>query len=143
MIAWISPALIVSESPFRIGLSATVAWRFSILSIAVDPVFIGFNLDGTAIDHQGLVLRNCDKFVCAADLVMGVRDQFRVRTRYDRTPPEKVPQKHHPTLPSRLIPNRFCASTANSIGSCCNTSLARPLTISATASSCKRPRCIA
>ena len=41
----------------------------------------------------------------------------------------------HPTLPSRLIPSSFCASTANSIGSCCSTSFAKPLTISATASS--------
>ena len=49
----------------------------------------------------------------------------------------------HPTLPSRLIPSSFCASTANSIGSCCSTSLAKPLTIRATASSCDNPRCIA
>src|SRR5690606_31991878 len=49
----------------------------------------------------------------------------------------------HPTLPSRLIPSSFCASTANSIGNCCSTSLAKPLTISATASSCPSPRCIA
>ena len=50
---------------------------------------------------------------------------------------------NHPTLPSRLIPNNFCASTANSIGSCCSTSRAKPLTISATASSWLRPRLIA
>src|SRR5690606_21266326 len=49
----------------------------------------------------------------------------------------------HPTLPSRLIPSSFCASTANSIGSCCSTSLAKPLTISATASSWPSPRCMA
>jgi len=42
---------------------------------------------------------------------------------------------NHPTDPSRLIPSSFCASTANSIGSCCSTSLAKPLTISATAAS--------
>src|SRR3546814_2160689 len=41
----------------------------------------------------------------------------------------------HPTLPSRLIPSSFCASTANSIGSCCSTSFAKPLTISDTAAS--------
>ena len=36
----------------------------------------------------------------------------------------------------------FCASTANSIGRCCSTSLTKPLTISATASSSDRPRCM-
>ena len=40
-----------------------------------------------------------------------------------------------PTLPSRLMPSSFCASTANSIGSCLSTSRAKPLTIRATASS--------
>src|SRR3546814_19481348 len=60
-------------------------------------------------------------------------------------PPTQIgdPASGHPTLPSRLIPSNFCASTANSIGSCCNTSFAKPLTISATASSCPSPRCIA
>src|SRR5262249_28117800 len=48
----------------------------------------------------------------------------------------------HPTLPSRLIEISFCASTANSIGSCCSTSLTKPLTTSATASSSDRPRCM-
>jgi hypothetical protein len=47
----------------------------------------------------------------------------------------------HPTLPSRLIVMSFCASTANSIGNCCNTSRTKPLTISAVASSADRPRC--
>jgi hypothetical protein len=42
---------------------------------------------------------------------------------------------NHPTDPSRLMPSSFCASTANSIGSCWSTSLAKPLTISATAAS--------
>ena len=46
----------------------------------------------------------------------------------------------HPTLPSKLIPSSFCASTANSIGSCFSTSRAKPLTISATALSVSRPR---
>src|SRR5262245_53458572 len=40
----------------------------------------------------------------------------------------------HPTLPSRLIEISFCASTANSMGSCCRTSFTKPLTTSATAS---------
>src|SRR5690606_26666604 len=48
----------------------------------------------------------------------------------------------HPTLPSRLMPMSFCASTANSIGSFWITSLTKPLTISAIASSSGMPRCI-
>jgi hypothetical protein len=47
----------------------------------------------------------------------------------------------YPTDPSSEIVISFCASTANSIGSCCSTSLTKPLTISATASSAGRPRC--
>src|ERR1051326_3691243 len=47
----------------------------------------------------------------------------------------------HPTLPSSEMPTSFCASTANSIGSCCSPSRQKPLTISATASSCGMPRC--
>src|SRR5262249_8702401 len=48
----------------------------------------------------------------------------------------------HPTLPSRLTEISFCASTANSIGSCCSTSLTKPLTTRAVASSSERPRCM-
>ena len=45
-----------------------------------------------------------------------------------------------PTAPSRLTDNRFCASTANSIGSSLKTALQKPLTIMLTASSCEIPR---
>src|SRR5258706_13862110 len=47
----------------------------------------------------------------------------------------------HPTLPSSEIEISFCASTANSIGSCCSTSFTKPLTTRPTASSCASPRC--
>ena len=47
---------------------------------------------------------------------------------------------HQPTDPSSLIEISFCASTANSIGSCCSTSLTKPLTTSAVASSADMPR---
>src|SRR5712671_6537682 len=46
----------------------------------------------------------------------------------------------HPTEPSSEIEISFCASTANSIGNCCSTSLTKPLTIRATASSADKPR---
>ena len=45
-----------------------------------------------------------------------------------------------PTEPSSEIATRACASIANSIGNACSTSLANPLTISATASSSPMPR---
>src|SRR5713226_2279745 len=46
----------------------------------------------------------------------------------------------HPTLPSRLIPSKRVASTANSIGSSLKTSLQKPFTIIETASSADSPR---
>src|ERR1700681_2330931 len=49
-------------------------------------------------------------------------------------------RRDQPTEPSRLIEMSFCASTANSIGNCWSTSLTKPLTTSATASSAERPR---
>src|SRR5665213_340094 len=54
---------------------------------------------------------------------------------------EIIRLNHQPTLPSRLIEISFCASTANSIGSCCSTSLTKPLTTRPTASSWESPRC--
>ena len=50
-------------------------------------------------------------------------------------------QNAYPTLPSKLTPKSFCASTANSIGSSRKTSLQKPLTIMLTASSAEMPRC--
>ena len=47
----------------------------------------------------------------------------------------------HPTAPSRLTANKFCASTANSIGNSLRTVLQKPLTIMFTASSSSMPRC--
>src|ERR1700746_1602907 len=47
----------------------------------------------------------------------------------------------HPTEPSSETEISFCASTANSIGNCCSTSLTKPLTTSAVASSADNPRC--
>ena len=55
---------------------------------------------------------------------------------------EKARAGHYPTLPSSEIPISFCASTANSIGSSWMTSLTKPLTISAIASSSGMPRCM-
>src|ERR1700692_74871 len=48
----------------------------------------------------------------------------------------------YPTLPSRLTPSSFWASTANSMGSSLKTSLQKPLTIMFTASWVARPRCL-
>ena len=49
--------------------------------------------------------------------------------------------QNQPTLPSKLTPSSFCASTANSMGSSRKTCLQKPLTIIETASSCDIPRC--
>src|SRR6516165_2139986 len=46
----------------------------------------------------------------------------------------------HPTEPSNETEISFCASTANSIGNCCSTSLTKPLTTRAVASSADSPR---
>ena len=57
--------------------------------------------------------------------------------------PTRVQALHariYPTLPSRLTPRSFCASTANSIGSSRNTSLQKPFTIRLIASSVDSPR---
>ncbi len=51
------------------------------------------------------------------------------------------PSTLYPTLPSRLTPSSFCASTANSIGSSLKTSLQKPFTIIEMAFSVLRPRC--
>src|SRR5262245_60257260 len=48
---------------------------------------------------------------------------------------------HQPTLPSSFRPRSLVASTANSIGSCVNTSRQKPLIIIDTASSAPMPRC--
>jgi hypothetical protein len=48
---------------------------------------------------------------------------------------------NQPTEPSSEIEISFCASTANSIGSCCSTSFTKPLTTRPTASSWLSPRC--
>src|SRR4026207_808293 len=59
----------------------------------------------------------------------------------DRSP-QCLDFEHHPTLPSRLTPSSFCASTANSIGSSLKTSLQKPLTIIEMAFSVLSPRCL-
>ncbi len=58
-----------------------------------------------------------------------------------RRPLTRPPQDEvYPTEPSSEIEISFCASTANSIGSCCSTSFTNPLTTRPTASSCESPR---
>src|SRR5262249_9181358 len=51
-------------------------------------------------------------------------------------------ERAYPTLPSRLTPRSFCASTANSMGSSLKTSLQKPFTIIEIAFSVFRPRCL-
>src|SRR5690554_674739 len=49
---------------------------------------------------------------------------------------------YYPTLPSRLMPSSLSASTANSMGSSCRTSLQNPLMIIEIASCSDNPRCV-
>src|SRR3546814_7882105 len=68
------------------------------------------------------------------------RRRFGGRPACGKSQRQREQQLFHPTLPSRLIPRSFWASTANSMGSCCSTSRQKPFTISATASSAESPR---
>ncbi len=65
--------------------------------------------------------------------------QRRVRTIPSFLVSDRLPDVY-PTLPSRLTPSSFCASTANSMGSSLKTSLQKPFTIMLTASSGEIPR---
>src|SRR5438067_6170572 len=126
MIACTSPAGTCSDTPFRIGLDATVAWRFSIVSmLLLDHKFVRFLRYRRTVDFGTLVVRN-DKAWVRGCAIFGRGSKEHVLALVDEW-------TRHPTLPSRLIPSNFCASTANSIGSCLSTSRAKPLTISATA----------
>ena len=60
--------------------------------------------------------------------------------RYSRSEPAHLIMRHQPTEPSSEIATSCCASMANSIGSSCSTSLQKPFTTSATASSSPIPR---
>ena len=69
------------------------------------------------------------------DIAIGTEDGTKAHRESDVEEGER-----HPTDPSSEMPISFCVSAMNSIGSCCSTSRTKPLTISATASSCERPR---
>src|SRR5262245_25211630 len=97
MIAWTSPALMLSERPLRIGLSATVAWRLSIWSIVLlDHKFVGEVIHGSAVDRFLTLVRD---------------GRFAVRRKLHFAAPLKLPKVlgsvdsfAHPKLPSRLVP---------------------------------------
>src|SRR5687767_7329460 len=110
MIACTSPAFTARVRPLRIGLSATVAWRFSILNkfyvlehepqLHRERIIAGVEHPMSRPAHEPLRVR----------ATTGLQAFLYVWARrgWDSTKP-------HPTLPSRLIPSNFCASTANSI----------------------------
>ena len=74
--------------------------------------------------------------VCA--IFQGPLNDQTVRTLFGHF--HSLHKRRHPTLPSKLTPNNFCASTANSIGNSLNTSLQNPFTIMFTESSTEIPR---
>src|SRR5687767_14994323 len=107
MIACTSPAGTCSDTPFRIGLSATVAWRFSIVSIfaLLHDEFVRWLSDRLTVDGRAYLVGNDHRRMhwdCAVtwdmrvwEHVLALVSEWLVR---------------HPTLPSRLIPSSFCAS---------------------------------
>ena len=113
MIAATSPVFTVRFKPSRIGLPLIEALRF--------------------LDFQ-------HDFSCSLFAVEMADSAFDPADGTDAAG-KPVHDQLHPTLPSSEIAISFCASTANSIGSCCSTSRTKPLTISAVASSPDSPRC--
>src|SRR4051794_12070579 len=122
MIACTSPAGTCSDTPFRIGLSATAAWRLVISSI--------ISKFQDHLSERGAATRRVN--FCEETLPKGFKLRLRAYgcevvplpvTATRRVANEAL--KHvgkfslgHPTPPSSEIPSSFCASTANSIGSC-------------------------
>src|SRR3954452_9351361 len=123
MMAWTSPLFTVSDRPWRISRSSTRTCRF--LTSSSDILIYPSR-------HPEV----------RADFGEARRMIFRLGCHPLRLA-SQAPQDDdlYPTDPSRLIEISFCASTANSIGSCCSTSLTKPLTTKPTASSWLSPRC--
>ena len=93
-------------------------------------------------DPQQFLHLNRRTYSVTPDLIRGPSHHERRRSRNHgcRLKAGMTQELPQPTDPSREIPSSFCASTANSIGSCWSTSRAKPLTINATAASASRPR---
>ena len=119
---WGNQGLTVSDSPWRISRSSTRTFRS--FTSSRDIVFRSLFL----------VLRSAVRRVSK-----DVANNF--SSHPSRRPRPRPPQDEvYPTDPSSEIEISFCASTANSIGSCCSTSFTKPLTTRPTASSCESPR---
>src|SRR6202162_6700134 len=133
MMACTSPLLTVSESSWRISRSSTRTCRFLTSRSGIRSVLKLIRLlDGHDACKMLAYRRHLD-----AQRLHPVRHLSEIGPNTAKV----VWLNHQPTLPSSEIEISFCASTANSIGSCCSTSLTKPLTTRPTASSCDSPRC--
>src|SRR5712672_38425 len=160
MMACTSPLFTVSESPWRISRSSTRTCRFLTSSSDIHSVLNLVRQFEALLDAIEAKLDSGDVGVIVLLNGHDTCKMLRDRGHFDaqRLHPighlseigpnaAKIFQNkivwlnHHPTLPSSEIEISFCASTANSIGSCCSTSFTKPLTTRPTASSCDSPRC--
>jgi hypothetical protein len=99
------------------------------------------------LSSQNVGERTLARAVRAHDGVDLARPQGEVDALQDRSVtcagaqiPDLEDRRAHPTLPSRLTPSSFWASTANSMGSSRSTCLQKPFTIIEMASSSESPR---
>src|ERR1043165_6297390 len=150
MIACTSPGFTVRSRPLRIFLPSISTCRFLISSSGISQQapsalfnLVQPHLDGgntrviVLLDRHDASQMSADRSHLGAHRVHPIGHSNHIAS--DR--PQIVWLDHYPTLPSRLTEMSFCASTANSIGSCCSTSLTKPSTTSAVASSAESPRC--
>src|SRR5216684_4824563 len=140
MMACTSPRFTVSESAWRISRSSTRTCRFLTSSSGIHSVLNLFDQFEALLDARRHMLAYRRHFNShRLHLIHELTDLPTNRAQLFQH--EIFRLDHQPTLPSRLIEISFCASTANSIGSCCSTSFTKPLTTRPTASSCDSPRC--
>src|SRR5262245_168105 len=157
MLAWISPGSTASVNPCRIALSSTPTFRSFTSSNAVILFPCGLqrpnqsrktkpgketqrSTTGSQLAEFGNITPSRQAADQGSERANDCNEQ---KDRKWRKPDESDDVTDHltyPTLPSSEIEISFCASTANSIGSCCSTSFTKPLTTRPTASSWLRPR---
>jgi len=115
--------------------------RHLLLGHAVEPDRLGEIWVNQRLPHLSKTALEPLRWQCRTHKTGVTRRRHRIAIKLLVNLHTELREIYHPTLPSREIATSFWASTANSIGSFCMTSRTKPLTSSATASSCDRPRC--
>src|SRR6267154_574813 len=137
MMACTWPLLTVSESPWRISRSSTRTCRFLTSSNGIHSILASVSQLKTPFASEVLAYRSH----LDAERLHPIGHLGHLGTNSAEVLQDQIVDlDHQPTLPSSDIEISFCASTANSIGSCCSTSLTKPLTTRPTASSWESPR---